>query len=90
MAKKSTEQKNEERDLKEVMSSAGGRRFVWRVLTMAGLDNPCYSPEAEGGRRVALALKEEILTVDSSSYLQMFKEQISKEANTKREEDDEG
>ena|GEM_PF-3087756 len=97
MAKKSNARKQEERDLKEVMSTAGGRRFVWRVLAMAGLDNPCYSPEAEGGRRVALALKEELLVVDSSGYLQMFREQLSKEVSDKveadqkkREEENEG
>lgn len=95
MAKKTTkDRKQEVSDLKEVMSTAAGRRFVWRQLGLAGVFQPCYNPEAEGGRRVGLILLDEIINEAPGDYLKMQGEQISKATqnkidNKQREEKDE-
>lgn len=83
MAKKNLERKNEIKDLKEVMSTAGGRRFLWRQLGIAGVFQPCYNPEAEGGRRVGLQLLQEIVEEAPGDYLKMQQEQIQKSTNAK-------
>lgn len=85
MPKVTKERRQEIKDLQTVMGSPEGRRFVWRQLEMAGVFLPCYNAEAEGGRRVGLALLQEIITETPGDYLRMQNEQISQETRKRIE-----
>lgn len=96
MAKVSKERKIEISDLLEVMATPAGRRFVWRQLEIAGVYLACYTPEAEGGRRIGLLLLADLVSECPREYLAMQSEQmnqttrerIEKEANKERETDE--
>lgn len=83
MAKMSKERRQEIRDLKEVMSTAAGRRFVWRQIAVAGVFQPCYNPEQEGGRRIGLALLGEVVNECPADYLKMQGEHMAEETRKK-------
>ena len=79
------------------MSTSEGRRFIWRQLEVAGVFSACYSPEAEGGRRVGLLLlgdlvgecQQEYLTMQSEQMAQSHRENVAKESKKEEKEDEE-
>lgn len=88
-------------DLKKVMETPEGRRFIWRILGEAGVFRLSFvagSPDAtffnEGARNNGLTLLNEIMTEVSGSFLLMQKEAIEHEEkqralqNRHREETD--
>lgn len=77
---------NEIADLQTVMNLPQGRRLIWRLLSMAGIFSPCYSPESEGARRSGLALLGEIMSETPNEYLTMQKEAMLAEKKRKEEE----
>lgn len=74
-------------DLKAVMATASGRRFIWRQLKVAGIHDSSFvggAPDItafkEGARNLGLMLLAEIMTEVPESYLIMQKEATEYEA----------
>jgi hypothetical protein len=66
-------------DLRVVMSSPEGRRFIWRWLGMCGVFRTSFETNAriyfnEGQRDIGLRLTAEITEADEALYLQMQRE----------------
>jgi hypothetical protein len=76
-------------DLKAVMGTVEGRRFIWRQLGEANIFAPCYTPEAEGARRKGLLLLGEIIENCSDNYLIMQREVMDNEAKKRTYADEE-
>lgn len=80
----------ETNDLKSVLSTPAGRRFVWRQLAEAGVFRTSFVPLAsdstaynEGRRSLGIALLAEITTETPHSYLLMQQEEIDNEQQRK-------
>jgi len=75
------ERQNEESDIKWLMSSKRGRRFVWRLLEQAGVFRSSFNTNAmamsfgEGNRNYGLQLLNSIHTLCPELYPTMIKEQ---------------
>ena len=72
------------KDLREVMSTHGGRRFIWnQVLGYAGIHRSSFSTNAlsmahsEGQRSSGLKVLADILEADTNAYLLMQSEALS-------------
>jgi len=70
-------------DLKEILSSAGGRRFLWKLLEECGVykisftgDN--YTIFNEGKRQIGLRLIEDIFDASPNAYTEMRSEAIQR------------
>lgn len=83
-SKKSAERidrQNEESDIKWLMSSKRGRRFIWRLLEQAGVFRSSFNPNAmtmsfsEGSRNYGLVILNLIHTLCPELYPTMLKEQ---------------
>lgn len=78
------QREQEKKDLRAVMSTAAGRRFIWRLLENAGVFRSSFvtgAPDAtafnEGARNNGLALLGDIMNDASEKYLIMQKEAVS-------------
>ena len=75
------DRQNEEADIKWLMSSKRGRRFIWRLLEMAGVFRSSFNTNAmamsfgEGNRNYGLQLLNQIHTLCPELYPTMIKEQ---------------
>jgi len=75
-------QKQNDDDMRVLLSSPSGRRLFWRLLTQSGLYSSSYaeSPTAtafnEGRRSVGLALLVEAQRVDAARYALALREQL--------------
>lgn len=80
--KPSERQKQNDDDMRVLLSSPAGRRLFWRVLTQSGLYSSSYaeSPTAtaynEGRRSLGLALMQEAQRVDPARYAMALREQL--------------
>jgi hypothetical protein len=78
-------------DLRVVMGLEAGRRFVWRLLTQAGLYSSSYVESAtataynEGRRAVALALLAEAQRVAPELYTKALREELEAQDRAARE-----
>lgn len=79
-------------DLKVVMSSPEGRRFVWRMLGDAGVFRPSFVAGSaditffnEGSRNFGLILLTEIMAELPESFLIMQREAVNYEQSNKKE-----
>lgn len=80
-------------DLREVMSTAGGRRFLWALLEeRAGTFRESYSGEQthraaylEGRRSIALEITAECQRVDSPNYVHMLREALKRREHERLE-----
>jgi hypothetical protein len=67
-------------DLRNVLSTQHGRRFVWRMLEVCGVYSPVFTGEpltmshAEGRRSVGIDLIQEAQRVSCDTYVEMVKE----------------
>jgi len=66
-------------DIKEVLSTEAGRRFVWRMLDFCGVFKSSLADEHmiyfnEGIRNVGLRLLEDITLVGLDAYMLILKE----------------
>ena len=67
-------------DLRAVLSTANGRRFLWRLLGMCKVyaggftDNPNYSMYRDGRRDVGFELLNDINEADENGYLNLVME----------------
>lgn len=81
------EQAAADEDLRFIMGSASGRRFVWRILETAGLYRSSFTGNSEtffreGMRNIGLQLVGQIHSVCPDQYAIMVKEsQLDKESN---------
>lgn len=80
-------------DLKKVLSLVEGRRFIWRLLSDAGVFRSSFNANAlamsfsEGNRNLGLVVLNEILKVSPASFTQMQREHISDLKSEKTEGD---
>ena len=75
------EQNNE--DLKNILSSAGGRRFLWKMLEECGVYKISFTGDDrtifnEGKRQIGLRLIEDIFDASPNSYAEMRLEAIQR------------
>lgn len=87
--KKATEktesrQDRELNDVREVMNTVRGRRFMWKYLAFCGIYKTSYAGEHEifyneGMRNVGLKLLADVNEASPEAYLQMLRE--NKEEN---------
>ena len=82
-------------DLRAVMSTAEGRRFVWKMLGDAGVFRSSFvagSPEAtffnEGARNFGLVLLGDVMTDASAQYLTMQKEAMNNDQKKREQRSD--
>lgn len=72
-------------DLRAVLSTPPGRRFLWRLLTQSGLlgasysESPTATAYAEGRRSVAIGLMREAQRVAPELYAVALKEHLEHE-----------
>lgn len=77
----------EDLDIREVLSTLPGRRFVWRYLSRCGVFKSSYSHSGsevyfnEGRRDIGLSLLGDIMRASPQSYLQMIKENEEQNAD---------
>lgn len=78
----------EHNDLRAVMSTPQGRRFVWRLLEHAGLFGPSYASDHgataynEGRRSIAIGLLTRVQTEATDLYVTALTEQITQQRAT--------
>ena len=71
---------NKIRDLKSVLASESGRRFVWDLLSRCGIytssadASGSWTYYKEGRRSIGLGVLADIIEADPDSYLKMMKE----------------
>lgn len=74
-------QEAEEADIRRLMSSKWGRRFLWRLMDQAGVFRLSYAPDAlatafaEGNRNYGLRILNLIHALAPEHYPAMLKEQ---------------
>jgi hypothetical protein len=75
-----TPEQQRDDDVRAVLSTIEGRRFLWRLLEAGGLWGPSYAETAtataynEGRRSVAINLMLELQRVAPERYLQALRE----------------
>ena len=87
------DRQNELDDISKIMKSRSGRRFMWRILEMAGVFRSSFNMDAlvmaynEGTRNHGLILLADIMTVDTDGYILMANEAKARlEAKEKEDE----
>ena len=75
----SSRRQQEVDDIRVVLSTRQGRRFVWRHMTNAGIFQSCFTGNSatffnEGKRDVGLKLLAEVQEAGEELYLRMMKE----------------
>jgi hypothetical protein len=81
-------------DIRKILESDYGRRFVWRYLTTAGVFQTSFTGNSttffnEGRRDVGLKILADVMEAMPDAYIQMAKESQGKE-ETDQEEDNAG
>lgn len=71
-------QDTEDNDLKFLLSTDQGRRFIWNMLEKCGVFKSSFTGSSEtffleGQRNIGLKLMSDIMRVDPESYLKMIK-----------------
>jgi len=85
----SIERLQELNDIKSVMETPAGRRFIWRVMDRAGVFRGCFTGNSttfynEGRRDMGLFVLNDVLETCPKLFSQAQDEQ--KETNEKRDE----
>lgn len=72
---------NEIVDVKELLETPAGRRFIWRLLTLAGVYRSSFASDIavmaknEGRRELGLVLLTDVTIADPDAYTKLIKEQ---------------
>jgi hypothetical protein len=71
--------KQELADLRNILATEGGRRFVWRYLGKCGVFKSSFTGNSqtfflEGSRNIGLQIMEDVMAADPDSYIKMAKE----------------
>lgn len=79
-------------DLREVMDTAAGRRFVWRMLERAGIYRQSFTGNSstffnEGERNVGLFLLSELQAACPQAFIQMQQEQLERQQREQQSND---
>lgn len=66
-------------DVKFILSTTQGRRFIWRLISLCGVYRSSFTGNSttffnEGGRNIGLQLVADIHNVDPDAYASMIKE----------------
>ena len=66
-------------DVRHVLSSVQGRRFVWRILDMAGVYRSSFTGNSstffnEGARNIGLRVLSDVMDAKPEAFLQMQQE----------------
>jgi hypothetical protein len=77
-------EKLEGADLLAVLSTSEGKRLLWRLMTFCHIFESSYHPSSqiyfnEGVRSVGLKILADIQAADPEKFLQMMRENYSKE-----------
>lgn len=78
-------------DIREVMRTASGRRFVASVLNMTGLradvfnENPTTHAYYEGRRSIGVQIESDLIGVDAMAYAAMIIESLQNFAANRKE-----
>lgn len=69
----------EQNDLRFILSSEQGRRFVWKQLSLCGVFKTSFTGNSEtffleGRRDIGLRLLDDIMSVDPDGFLKMMNE----------------
>lgn len=72
-------QEQADNDLRAILNSPQGRRFIWRLMEKTGLHKTSFTGSSqtfflEGQRNIGLLLLSDVMRVDPDSYTAMFKE----------------
>lgn len=84
-AKRDDARREADEDLRWVMSTAQGRRFMWRLLGDCGVFRASFNPEAatmaylEGKRGIGLQAMAHIDRACPEQYLRMQEEQVKRD-----------
>ena len=82
-------------DLRSVLKSSEGRRFVWKMLSECGVFRASFSLNAmqtafaEGRRDIGIMLVKELDEADPGAYAQMQREHYSELKSRKHEKEEE-
>lgn len=91
------ERKEDLDDVRAVMSSAAGRRFIWRLLEAGRIFQPSFTTDPivtafnEGQRNAGLMLWADVMEAAPEKFLTMHKgiqEREERRANERRSSDD--
>jgi hypothetical protein len=80
------------RDVKKVLSTAEGRRFIWDLIGRGCIFNSIYSPDThemarlEGRRQLALEIFLEVNNEHTDAYIQIQAEYLSLKKQEESEE----
>ena len=73
-------------DMRVILSTRQGRRFIWRHMSNAGIFQSCFTGNSatffnEGRRDIGLKILAEVQEASPDSYLLMMKEARNEEEN---------
>jgi hypothetical protein len=77
-------------DLNSILKTPAGRRFIWKLLSKAGMFHVIFTSNAKledfnlGRRSIGLELLAEVNEVDTGAYPQMQAEYISEQKSRKK------
>lgn len=93
IAEKNRQRREEEiNDLRAVLSSVSGRRFIWRLLERGGVFRSSFNAESdsytafnEGRRNLGLLVLNDILEADLDAFTLMQRESVEAAALAERQ-----
>lgn len=92
-AEKKRTRQRELSDIRAVLDKPAGRRFIWRLLSIAGITRSVFTQNAmqtaflEGQRNLGLLLLEDINEAETHAFAQMQEEYISEQKSKKEARD---
>lgn len=93
--RETAERQQEKEDLRAVMATPAGRRFVWRLVERAKLFSPCFVPgdttktiHNEGRRESMLPLFADLTSVTPAEFQLATSEAIARKTELEQENQD--
>lgn len=81
------EQDQDDDDLRAILRTKWGRRFVWRMLNECGINHPNPTDNETlrrlGRRDVGLAVQSWVFTIEPNAYTLMLNEALAREQTMK-------
>lgn len=82
-------------DIRTVARTPEGRRFIWRIFSMAGVFRSSYTGEAagtffnEGNRNIGLKLFDDLMVAKPEAFTQMQREYVSEQKSLQKQAEQE-
>lgn len=78
------EKDREQEDLKKLLSMPEGRRYIWRLMSNAGVFRTSFTGNSttffnEGKREIGLMVISEVMNASPSSFTQMQNESVNEQ-----------